>query len=32
VPLTGLSWNQLAEEIKAFASIFREASSQMVHD
>jgi DNA invertase Pin-like site-specific DNA recombinase len=27
VPLTGQSWNQLAEEINAFAEIFREASS-----
>jgi len=26
VPLIGQSWNQLAEEIKAFAAIFREAS------
>lgn len=26
VPLTGLSWNQLAEEIESFAAIFRETS------
>jgi DNA invertase Pin-like site-specific DNA recombinase len=26
VPLTGLCWNQLADEIEAFASIFRETS------
>ena len=29
VPLTGLSWNQLAAEINEFAAIFRESSSQV---
>jgi len=29
VPLTGQSWNQLAEEIEAFAAIFRETSQSV---
>lgn len=29
VPLTGLCWNQLANEIEAFAAIFRETSERV---
>ena len=32
VPLTGQSWNQLAEEISSFAAIFRESYSEFVLD